>query len=55
MARLNLNLSELNVETFPTGPEVAADDWYSSSNWCDTDRDCSSACLAATNVCQVCG
>jgi hypothetical protein len=55
MARLNLDVAELSVESFPMAPEVAADNWYSSSDFCDTDRECSSYCFHATNVCRLCG
>ncbi|HEU4455269.1 MAG TPA: hypothetical protein VFR81_19550 [Longimicrobium sp.] len=55
MERKSLNLAELSVETFDVAPGEWATDWYSSSDWCDTDRECSSHCLAATNVCRVCG
>jgi hypothetical protein len=54
MAKLNLDLAELNVETFPTAPGVASDSLYNSSDRCDTDQECSSACFHATNICRLC-
>ncbi len=54
MAKLNLDLTKLTVETFSVDPPDG-ESRYGSSDWCDTDRECSSLCLHATNVCQACG
>jgi hypothetical protein len=54
MAKLNLDLAKLNVETFPTAPEVAADDLHNSSDRCDTDLECSQVCVQPTNICRLC-
>ena len=56
MAR-DLDVAALEVESFSTGGEVAADSDSSAlgtSEWCDSYYDCSSACFAATNVCSPC-
>lgn len=59
MARLEL--SQLEVDTFPTGPDggdatpQAETFWASTGYCCDTRFDCSTACRQPTNVCEVCG
>ena len=55
MARLDL--SQLQVETFPTASEQQGiQSWTGSTGYCcDTRFDCSAGCRQPTNICEVCG
>ena len=62
MKRLELNVVDLKVESFVTlakakTPNAEQDysQWKGTSDYCDTENDCSLACIAPTNVCAVCG
>ena len=63
MSKLSLDLTKLVVDSFAPVPEqpVIGDPRLSAvvhsteEGYCDTDIDCSTACLVPTNICRVCG
>ena len=51
-----LDVMQLEVETFPVGPDDAKITSFTGSTGycCDTFRDCSTHCRQPTNVCEIC-